>query len=112
MPYTPNLVPLSQNDRSADTNTIESSPVPAVPAVSSEYSRVPIIEEAAARDMVSIPAQSRGQAICGSSHCAGCYEVALNQKIHPPKPGKNWKQKGPRRREVGERIPSEKDLVE
>lgn len=30
---------------------------------------------------------------CGSSHCAGCYDVGDGRKIHPPKSGKAY-QKG------------------
>jgi hypothetical protein len=29
-------------------------------------------------------------AACGSSHCAGCYDVGDGRKIHPPKPSAEW----------------------
>jgi hypothetical protein len=28
---------------------------------------------------------------CGSSHCAGCYEVAPGVRIHPPKCGEDYR---------------------
>jgi hypothetical protein len=27
---------------------------------------------------------------CGSPDCAGCYEVALGRRIHPPKSSEEW----------------------
>ena len=32
-----------------------------------------------------------GLAVCGSSHCAGCYDVGDGRKIHPPKCGKEYR---------------------
>jgi hypothetical protein len=30
-------------------------------------------------------------AACGSSHCAGCYDVGDGRKIHPPKIGEGYR---------------------
>jgi hypothetical protein len=32
-----------------------------------------------------------GLAACGSPHCAGCYDVALGVRIHPPKCGEDYR---------------------
>jgi len=32
-----------------------------------------------------------GSAACGSSHCAGCYEVEPGVRIHPPKCGEEYR---------------------
>jgi hypothetical protein len=48
-------------------------------------------------------ARSNELAQCGSSGCAGCYEVGDGRKIHPPRCGKDyldwfkrWEEKGGR----------------
>jgi hypothetical protein len=33
-----------------------------------------------------------GIAVCGSVHCAGCYEVEPGVWIHPPKSSEEWKE--------------------
>lgn len=38
------------------------------------------------------PSRAGLSALCGSPHCAGCYEVAPGVRIHPPKSGKGWVQ--------------------
>ena len=37
--------------------------------------------------------KSKGKEIesCGSSHCAGCYEVQPGVRVHPPKCGENYR---------------------
>jgi hypothetical protein len=37
--------------------------------------------------------ESRGREFgpCGSPHCAGCYEVQLGVRIHPPKCGEDYR---------------------
>jgi hypothetical protein len=49
----------------------------------------------------SVPIQSNELAPCGSSVCAGCYDVGDGRKMHPPKIGEDyrkwlerWKPKG------------------
>ncbi len=37
-------------------------------------------------------AQSNGLAPCGSSDCAGCYDVGDARKIHPPKIGEGYRE--------------------
>jgi hypothetical protein len=32
-----------------------------------------------------------GLAVCGSLHCAGCYDVGDGRKIHPPKCGEEYR---------------------
>jgi len=39
----------------------------------------------------SEPRTRENQAPCGSQHCAGCYEVAPDVRIHPPKCGENYR---------------------
>jgi hypothetical protein len=34
--------------------------------------------------------QGRSLAPCGPPRCAGCYEVELGRRIHPPKPTEDW----------------------
>lgn len=48
---------------------------------------LPIPAHAAARQEVSV---LESLAACGSSHCAGCYEVEPTVRIHPPKKGEDW----------------------
>ena len=38
------------------------------------------------------PSHAEMSALCGSPHCAGCYEVEPGVRIHPPKSGKDWVQ--------------------
>jgi hypothetical protein len=35
-------------------------------------------------------ADSEMSALCGSQHCAGCYEVAPAVRIHPPESSQEW----------------------
>jgi hypothetical protein len=46
------------------------------------------------RDVKISPAalQSENRTVCGSIHCAGCYEVEPGVRIHPPKSGEGWVQ--------------------
>jgi hypothetical protein len=56
----------------------------------------------AAPDVAAKPqTQSNELAPCGSSECAGCYDVGAGRKIHPPRCGEDyrkwlerWKPKG------------------
>lgn len=32
-----------------------------------------------------------GLAVCGSKHCAGCYDVGDGRRIHPPKCGRDYR---------------------
>ena len=42
-------------------------------------------------DMAARPqAQTNELAPCGSTHCAGCYDVGDGRKIHPPKIGEDY----------------------
>ena len=41
------------------------------------------------REPQTHPAVQR--AVCGSPHCAGCYEVAPGVQIHPPKCGEDYR---------------------
>ncbi len=34
--------------------------------------------------------ESKSRAACGSTHCAGCYEIEPGRRIHPPKATRDW----------------------
>lgn len=36
--------------------------------------------------------KSESIADCGSPHCSGCYEVAPDVRVHPPKTSEEWKE--------------------
>ena len=52
-------------------------------------SPVPISQAVPAETIV----ESDELAPCGSSHCAGCYDVGDGKKIHPPKSGKDYQKR-------------------
>jgi hypothetical protein len=34
--------------------------------------------------------ERQGAALCGSPHCARCYEVEPGRRIHPPRASRDW----------------------
>jgi hypothetical protein len=59
---------------------------------------VPSQEQLGAQRETPEKPQSTRLAACGSSHCAGCYDVGDGVKIHPPKCGeecRKWLERWP-----------------
>ena len=50
-----------------------------------------IVEKSRSEITTQTVIKSGATAACGSSHCAGCYDVGDGRKIHPPKIGEDYR---------------------
>jgi hypothetical protein len=87
MPYKPNLSPLNDIRHPPGDPVMTKELVPVVPLVPPGHDDSGT-NRSWARTSANPDAIVQKLAGCGSSDCTGCYEVAPDQKIHPPKAGK------------------------